>query len=337
MHTSDKALIETLTRSKIFREYETAFREAVGMPLALTPIETWGLPLHEDRKENPFCREMAKNSRACAECLQTQATLSREAGESAATVTCGFGLSDSAVPVRLGNRLIGYLRTGQVFRKTPTEADFQKAMVRLQQWGTAVETERLREAYFSGKVVSPEQYEAILRLLKVFAEHLGSVSNQILVSEETAENPQIMSAKDFIERNMAEDINLTDCARAARMSTFYFCKMFKRETSLSFTEYLSRLRVEKAKARFLDPHVRVSEVAFEVGFQSLSQFNRVFRRVTGQSPSEYRQRMPLHKDADHQTARAETAPRPFKFGMVAPRFKGRNGPARISLDSVAAR
>jgi AraC-like DNA-binding protein len=57
---------------------------------------------------------------------------------------------------------------------------------------------------------------------------------------------------------------------------------------LTFTDYLSRVRVEAVKQLLRDPHKRVSEVAYAVGFQSLSQFNRVFSRIAGVSPSAFR-------------------------------------------------
>ena len=57
---------------------------------------------------------------------------------------------------------------------------------------------------------------------------------------------------------------------------------------LTFTDYLARVRIEKAKTLLLAPNRRVSEVAYEVGFQSLTHFNRVFKAITGQSPSGYR-------------------------------------------------
>jgi AraC-like DNA-binding protein len=104
----------------------------------------------------------------------------------------------------------------------------------------------------------------------------------------------ITRAKDFIEKNQGDDLSLASVAGAVNASTFYFCKMFKKATGLTFTEYLGRVRVEKAKSFLLNPHLRVSEVAFEVGFQSLSQFNRVFKRITGLSPTEYRDRLPQH-------------------------------------------
>jgi AraC-like DNA-binding protein len=57
---------------------------------------------------------------------------------------------------------------------------------------------------------------------------------------------------------------------------------------LTFTEYLARVRIEKAKALLLEPNRRISEVAYDVGFQSLTHFNRVFRKIVRQSPSSYR-------------------------------------------------
>jgi len=63
---------------------------------------------------------------------------------------------------------------------------------------------------------------------------------------------------------------------AGNTSTFYFCKLFKRATGLTFTDYVARVRVEKAKPLLLDRDRRVSEIAYDVGFQSLTHFNRVF-------------------------------------------------------------
>src|SRR4029077_15949624 len=83
-----------------------------------------------------------------------------------------------------------------------------------------------------------------------------------------------------------DPVGLDEMARTMHVSTFYFCKMFKRATGLTFTDYLGRVRVEKAKNLLLNPHLRVSEIAYTVGFQSLTHFNRVFRKLTGESPTD---------------------------------------------------
>ena len=86
-------------------------------------------------------------------------------------------------------------------------------------------------------------------------------------------------------------MTLPQVAKAVNMSAFYFCKVFKQATGLTFTDYLARVRIEKVKNLLLNPHKRVSEAAYAAGFQSLSQFNRVFRRLAGEAPSAYRERL----------------------------------------------
>src|SRR5688572_5726266 len=100
-------LVETLTHSQMFQEYERAFTEATGLPLAFRPVETWQIPLHGKRKENPWCSMMAEKSRTCAACLQMQEKLSKSAMSAACTITCAYGLCETAVPVKLGSETIG--------------------------------------------------------------------------------------------------------------------------------------------------------------------------------------------------------------------------------------
>ncbi|HTO03873.1 MAG TPA: helix-turn-helix transcriptional regulator [Opitutus sp.] len=86
-------------------------------------------------------------------------------------------------------------------------------------------------------------------------------------------------------------MSLHVAARSANMSPFYFCKAFKKATGLTFTGYLARTRIESVKSLLLNVHVNVSGATYAAGSRSLSRFNRVFRRVAGESPSDYRLRI----------------------------------------------
>jgi AraC-like DNA-binding protein/ligand-binding sensor protein len=287
----DKNLIQALMQSKIFAEYEQAFTEATGLPVALRPVETWQLPLHGKRHEGPWCALMAAKSRCCAACLQMQEKLAQSATEEPQTVICSSGLCETMVPVRLGQRLIGYLQTGQIFRKKPTAAQFKRAAEKARAAGLDVSREQMASAYFSSRVVTRQHHESVTKLLTIFAQHLSILSNQLVVQRDNAEPPVITRAKNYIKEHQAEDLGLEQVARAVHTSTYYFCKIFKKATGINFTDYLSRLRVERSKALLLNPNLRVSEIAYEVGFQSLTHFNRVFKRVLGQSPSDYREQL----------------------------------------------
>jgi AraC-like DNA-binding protein len=288
----NQQLIEHLTHSHLYQDYERAFSDATGLPVSLRPVESWQLPLHGRRKENAFCALMARTSRSCAACLQTQQEVADRATHQPCAVDCAMGLCDVAVPVRTGDTLVGYLQTGQVFRRQPTNAQFERAVRQMEAWGVPFDREEMRAAYFSGRTLSQTELAAIMQMLHIFAQHLGIVTNQLLVQQEQAEPPVITRAKAYITEHQEEDLSLGRVAKAVNTSTFYFCKLFKKTTGINFTEYVSRVRIERAKELLLNPNLRISEIAYEVGFQSLTHFNRVFKKLLGQSPTQYRSQMP---------------------------------------------
>lgn len=285
-------LIETLAQSEIYKDYEQAFTETTGLPVCLRPIETWQLPHHGRKRENPMCEMMAHKSRSCATCLQVQQDLTEGAKEKAFSVICPLGLCDTAVPIKLGDKLIGFLQTGQVFRRKPTRSSFDRTRKVMEKYNLEFDPAELEAAYFNSRVMSNTEHESMVKLLSIFAQHLSMISNQLLLLEENSESPLIRKAVQYIHDHLSEELCLEEVAKAANMSSFYFCKMFKKEKGINFTDYVSRARIEKAKNLLLNPNLRISEIAYEVGFQSLTHFNRVFKKVVGCSPTNYRAKLP---------------------------------------------
>ena len=292
-----RELVRQLHESEIYKDYEKAFRETTGLPINLRPIEAFDLPHHGDPQESPFCALMASTNQRCAACLQLQRKVEVEARMEPKTLKCFAGLCDSAVPVRVGENLVAFLQPGQILLHQPNKREFKKLTRELINWGVVTDLKRLEEAYFQTRVLEKKQYEAVLRLLTIFAKHLSSLSNELMVTAQQAESPMITRAKVFIMEHQHEEMSLRQVAGSVNTSAFYFCKMFKKATGLTFTDYLARVRVEKVKNLLLNPHKRISEAAYEAGFQSLSQFNRVFRKVAGEAPTVWRDKLPGHSAA----------------------------------------
>jgi AraC-like DNA-binding protein len=288
---NSRSVVTQLRQTQIYRDYEKAFRDTTGLPITLRALEAFDLPHHNDPKENPFCALMASTNHTCSACLQLQRKVEQEARLEPKTLKCFAGMCDSAVPVRVGENLVAFLQTGQILLHRPTKKEFTQATRQILKWGTEVDLKKLEEAYFQTRVLTKQQYESILRLLTIFAQHLSTLSTQLIVKEQQAESPVIAKARTYISDHQEEDLSLNNVAQAVNMSAFYFCKTFKKSTGMTFTEYLARVRIEKVKNLLLNPHKRISEAAFEAGFQSLSQFNRVFRKVAGESPTTYRERI----------------------------------------------
>src|SRR5262249_32004271 len=290
----DKQVIEMLVRSRLFRDYETVFTKATGLPLTLRPVEFWQLAHHGKKHENPFCALLAERPAALAVCLKAHQDMIDRTGVLPHTVTCPFGLTETAIPVKLGSRVIGYLRIGQVLRHTPAKSDENKVDRELKRHGVPYETE-LRKAWAKNPLIFPDRYNAIVRLISFFAEQLSTLANQLVIEKQNVEPPLVRKAREYIETHKTEELSLTDVARAAGASVFHFCKVFHKATSLTFTDYLARVRLEDARTQLLNPNRRISEIAYDVGFQSLTQFNRTFKRVFGQSPTEFRARLSSSK------------------------------------------
>src|SRR5436190_500641 len=109
-----------------------------------------------------------------------------------------------------------------------------------------------------------------------------------LQNEDRAEPVEIWKARKFIEEHSNEGLSLTRVAQAVNISGNYLSEKFKNVTGLKFVEYVARVRFEKACDLLENVDHRISEIAFAVGFQSLSQFNRVFKKLSGRSPTQYR-------------------------------------------------
>ena len=118
---SSKQLIDMLRRSRLFRDYERVFSEATGLALAIRPLEFWQLAHHGKKHENPFCALLAESPATLSVCLRAHQDMIDHTGLLPHTVTCPFGLTETAVPIKLGERIIGYLRIGQVLRHMPAK------------------------------------------------------------------------------------------------------------------------------------------------------------------------------------------------------------------------
>ncbi len=283
-------MVQTLAKSPLYQAYEKAFGDTTGLPLTLRSPHAWEVAHARNPHRNPFCVLMSRQSKTCAACLRVQQDLAENAKTDAYTTTCFAGLCDSAVPVRLGDQVVGYLQTGQVLLKKPSQSQLTRIEEQLNEWKIPHVEAEVRDAWMQSPVMNKKGYDAALQLVKIFAEHLSVASNQLAIRAENTEPPAIKRARVFIQEHLGERLSLSMVAGALHMSTFYFCKMFRKSTGLNFTDYVARERIEKAKNLLLNPNLRVSEIAYEVGFQSLTHFNRVFRRIVGRTPTVFRGR-----------------------------------------------
>jgi two-component system response regulator YesN len=100
-------------------------------------------------------------------------------------------------------------------------------------------------------------------------------------------NNIVKATKEYMESHYTDDISLEDMAAQVNISPQYFSKLIKKTTGFNFIDWLSMLRVKKAKELLTNSNLTVKEVCFMVGYKDPNYFSRIFKKRIGITPSEY--------------------------------------------------
>ncbi len=100
----------------------------------------------------------------------------------------------------------------------------------------------------------------------------------------------VQLALHFIHNNYATDISLERVASTVRLSRYHFSRLFREITGLTYQSYVNRVRIEQAKKMLNDDALSVTDAGYAVGYSDLTHFERIFKKIVGSNPSQYRRR-----------------------------------------------
>lgn len=140
-----------------------------------------------------------------------------------------------------------------------------------------------------------DSFESLMGLIEI----LQVLANSTEVNELNKEDTRIKwflndkirmgTIYDYIHENHDKKPNVNEIAQIVSLSTPAFCRYFKKQTNMTFTDFVNNYRINQAKI-FLLKDSSVTEVCFQVGFESLSYFNKLFKQHTGETPSEFKKK-----------------------------------------------
>lgn len=287
--TADERIYRKLEQSPFFQTYREAFQAATGLPVRLINAE-----MEPGQKQSchfsAFCEAINNCGGGCDGCSKTRSQLMAAATVRAETATCFAGLRETMIPVRSGNRCYAYLSVGEVRTSDTGNAIPAELRSTFAEMGIDAETKReLTRHWREAEKMELSKYQGLVTLLAAFALQLSDLLNRLVTEESNAEPEVVVKAKRYVNAHLEDRISLEDVAGHVGVSPFYFCKVFKQAAGMTLTEYVNRRRIEWAKRQLSNPRSRITEVAFDVGFQSISQFNRSFLKYVGESPTRYRE------------------------------------------------
>lgn len=135
-------------------------------------------------------------------------------------------------------------------------------------------------------IIQIENYE---QLRKWFIDKVTEACSNIITKREEQTSGLISKAKAYIEKNYNKDISLDEVSRSVDISPYYFSKLFKEETGENFIEYLTNIRIEKAKKLLLYSDMSIKNICIDTGYSDPNYFSRIFKKQVGLTPTEYRE------------------------------------------------
>ncbi|MFD2612067.1 response regulator transcription factor [Paenibacillus gansuensis] len=145
-----------------------------------------------------------------------------------------------------------------------------------------------------------EKREACLKSVHLLKQWALQLADEYFCYQEQEHAPVhsscVAEAIAYIEQHMDEELSREQIAGKVHLNSAYLSRLFKKETGLSLSDYIMKLRMEKAKELLREPRIKISQAASSVGYSHFSHFAKMFKRIIGQTPQEYRKGFMNHRD-----------------------------------------
>ncbi len=284
-----RALYQKLRDLPELQEFQRDFRSLCGLKLAF--VDELGVGHDSDPGCSALCAAMASSEAGRAMCARRRQALFAETVGQPAWAICDAGLVEVVVPLRISGIPAGFFVFAGAAEQPPDPPSRRKVRHLLHKAGVEIEEGELDRLMDESPVISRETLAACRRIVHLAAKQIALKITDQLAAPETRLPSAVLKACGFIHsRGLVDDITLAQVARHSGVSEGHLSRMFHRATGLTFREYVAQVRVEHAKALLLSTSKGVTEIAYESGFQSLSQFHRVFRKAFDATPGTIRRR-----------------------------------------------
>lgn len=220
-------------------------------------------------------------------------------------IGCGY---EKDYPVELEKKLFEAVTRGDMANCNEFAKKFYEWM--MEQYGAFEDDMKLKSlefvlraeqlAYESGGMIykfrSRSDYLSVLyclrgteQLRRWFLDKIFEACRNVQIKREESSSSVIDKAKEYIERQYHKDISLDEVSKEVNISPYYFSKLFKEETGENFIEYLTNLRMNKAKELLSNTDMSMKEICCQIGYSDPNYFSRIFKKNIGVTPTEYKE------------------------------------------------
>ncbi len=236
-----------------------------------------------------FCSQIKAFPALASHCVQSDFSAFYQARATRALVLyrCPMGLWEAVTPTYTKGLLTGYLMFGQV-RKAEDAESPEKSWARIHallasQSLDLEQIESIRQAFFGLPAVSEEKLKAAANMLQLMTQAIMG-SEVILICETDV----ITKTRQFLQSHYHRQITLRDIADASGLNPTYLSHLFHRQTGMTISDELNRLRISQAIQLLDAGNLPIKQIALQCGFRDQNYFSRFFRKHCGTSPQNFR-------------------------------------------------
>jgi len=296
---------------------------AKATDMAIIAIDYKGNPITKHSRCSAFCEEVRKDkglSRFCEKC-DSRGGLEAARNQEAYIYVCHIGVVDFAIPIVVDGQYLGALMAGQVRLEDKANQNKLERIVSKKYQIDLEEYPDLKALHDQLHIMSLSKIESVAQMMyhiinyiveeAVLKTQLNETNQKLTTSNEIStkkieklqdpiEKPDsavnqsstksilLKPALDYIDEHYREKIYLDDMAYRCNISPSYFSRLFKRELGLTYSSYINKVKVKKAKELLEETNLPIINISLDLGYDDCGYFIKIFKKNYGVTPANYR-------------------------------------------------
>jgi AraC-like DNA-binding protein len=280
---------DQISNLAIFRQFYYLVWRLFGVNIAIVSPDRKRSMAHGATSWSPFSIRLRQmyDEKHCLACDQKYLALVGEQKRSL-KYRCWAGLREFIVPIILDGEILAFIQCGQVLDEPPADENWSVTCQMLMALG--IMSLPPKELFFSFRVIPPQTQEDLMTLLELFGNYIAYAQYQLVLAEVSQKSRTEERALSFIRNHFSDPISLDDVAQAACTSKRNLTRIFQVKTGLTVLRTVQEMRIAKACSELQAGEMTCTQVAYDCGFGSVQQFNRVFQILRQCTPQTWRQR-----------------------------------------------
>ncbi|MBI9013735.1 MAG: PocR ligand-binding domain-containing protein [Clostridiales bacterium] len=296
---------------------------AKATDMAIIAIDYKGNPITQHSRCSEFCEEVRKDkglSRFCEKC-DSRGGLEAARNQEAYIYVCHIGVVDFAIPIIVDGQYLGALMAGQVRLEDEQNQNKLERIVSKKYQIDLEEYPDLKALHNKLHIMSLDKIESVAQMMYHIINYIVeeavlktklNETNQKLTSlnemstktieklqdpieklnqaidQSSAKSILLKPALDYIDEHFHEKIYLDDMAYRCNISPSYFSRIFKRELGLTYSSYINKMKVSKAKELLEETNLPIINISLDLGYDDCGYFIKIFKKNYGITPANYR-------------------------------------------------